>query len=136
MDEGGFLIFLSHKAEVKKEVQALKDGLEEYGDGDSISNPIVADQCFYYARVLGPRSQQQVAEPVDSVRFRDGESIGNPIVADQCFYDAGVLGAGSLQQLSENVQRIPFRSGDSVGDPGIAHECSHNVRVLGPGSLQ
>ena len=71
MDEGGFLIFLSHKAEVKKEVQALKDGLEEYGVEAFLAHSDIFPGTEWQEEILGALEEMDAFVPVLTKGFND-----------------------------------------------------------------
>ena len=71
MDEGRYLIFLSHKAEVKKEVLTLKEGLEEYGVEAFVAHSDIFPGTEWQEEILGALDDMDAFVPVLTKGFND-----------------------------------------------------------------
>ena len=66
-----FLIFLSHKAEVKDKVQVLKEGLEEYGVEAFVADSDIDPGTEWQEEILGALEDMDAFVPVLTEDFSD-----------------------------------------------------------------
>ena len=66
-----FLIFLSHKDEVKNEVQALKEGLEEYGVEAFVAHSDIFPGTEWQEKILEALKAMDAFVPILTKDFRD-----------------------------------------------------------------
>ena len=86
MDDEGYLIFLSHKVEVKKEVQALKEGLEFYGVEAFVAHSDIDPGTEWQDEILAALHDMKAFVPILTKGFRDShwtdQEVGYAVAAD------------------------------------------------------
>ena len=86
MDDETYLIFLSHKVEVKEEVQALKEGLEFYGVEAFVAHADIFPGTEWQKEILDALDHMDAFVPILTEGFRDSEwtdqEVGYAIAAD------------------------------------------------------
>ena len=86
MDDETYLIFLSHKVEVKEEVQALKEGLEFYGIEAFVAHSDIEPGTDWQDEILGALEDMDAFVPILTEGFRDSpwtdQEVGYAIAAE------------------------------------------------------
>ena len=85
-DDSVYLIFLSHKAEVKKEVQTLKVGLEEYGVEAFVAHSDIYPGTEWQEEILEALAHMDAFVPVLTKEFPDShwtdQEVGYAVARD------------------------------------------------------
>ena len=73
MGDYGYLVFLSHKAEVKSQIYVLKQGLEEYGVEAFVAHADIDPGTEWQEEILGALEVMDAFVPVLTEGFRDSQ---------------------------------------------------------------